>query len=176
MRAADLVAVLRALAIIPIAWLVLSGDAALALAIFIVAALTDAVDGWLARRAGVTARGAFLDPLADKIFVVGSLVALAWAGVGWPVTLVAVLAAARESLVLWLRWRAFVRGTMLPADALAKAKTAAEMLGVALILVGGRPWSVLGAGVAGLAVAVGVLTLPRYFGAGRATASGRDGP
>ncbi|HYK98235.1 MAG TPA: CDP-alcohol phosphatidyltransferase family protein [Candidatus Acidoferrales bacterium] len=169
MSAADLVAVLRAFAVIPIAWLVLTGGNILALAIFIVAALSDAVDGWLARRAGVTARGAFLDPLADKILVVGTLTALAWAGAGWPVTLVAILAAAREGLVLVLRWRALVRGTTLPADAIAKAKTTAEMLGIALILVGGRPWSVLGVGLAGVAVAVGMLRLPRYFAeAGRA--------
>ena len=50
MSAADLVAVLRALAVVPVAWAIQSGADDLAVAIFVVAALSDALDGWLARR------------------------------------------------------------------------------------------------------------------------------
>lgn len=161
MTVADGLALLRALAAIPIAWLILAGEHSAALALFLVAAASDAVDGWLARRSGMTARGAFLDPLADKILVVIALFALAIAGGGWPVTLVAVAVAARESLVTALRSLAGSRAR--PADRWGKLKTVAQMVGVALIIVGGRPWAVLGATVVGLAFLLSVATLPRFF-------------
>ena len=163
MSAADLVAVLRALAVVPIAWAILAGADAVALALFVVAALSDALDGWLARRTGATARGAFLDPLADKILVVGALLALTLASRGWPVTVVTILVALREGAVALLRARALGRGIALPADRLAKAKTVLQMAGVALIIVGGRPWAVLGAGIVGLAFVLSLLNVPRYL-------------
>jgi CDP-diacylglycerol--glycerol-3-phosphate 3-phosphatidyltransferase len=161
---ADAVAVLRAIAVIPIVWAIAADQRGVALAIFLVAAASDSVDGWLARRAGhLGARGAFLDPLADKILVLGTLVALAIAGAGWPVTVVAVLIFARELVVVIARAKALMRDVTVSADRVAKAKTVLEMAGVALVIFGGRPWSVLGAGVLGLAFLVGILTLPRYF-------------
>ena len=164
MSAADIVALLRALAVIPIAWLVLAGDDAVALAVFVVAALSDALDGWLARRAGGLApRGAFIDPLADKILVVGVLLALTLAGRGWPVTVVTILVALREGVVTILRARALGRGVTVGADRIAKLKTVAEMVGVALIILDGRPWAVLGAGIVGLAFLLSLATLPRYL-------------
>lgn len=169
MTAADLIAILRAVATIPIAWSLAIDARPAALALFAVAAGSDALDGWLARRAGLTsARGALLDPLADKVLVVGTLAALAAIGTGWPVTVVAVLAGAREAVVAVLRIRAHTRGRTLGADRLAKLKTGAEMAGVALIIVGTRPWAVLGAGLVGLALVAGLFTLPRYVRAARA--------
>ena len=160
----DALAVLRALAALPIVWAITSGLRDLALAIFVVAAISDAVDGWLARRAGsLGLRGQLLDPIADKILVIGALVALAATGAGWPVTVVTVLVAVREGIVGVIRARAYARGIGLPADGVAKAKTVAEMAGVALIILGGRPWAVVGAAVVGLAVVVGFATLPRYL-------------
>jgi CDP-diacylglycerol--glycerol-3-phosphate 3-phosphatidyltransferase len=162
--AADIVAILRALATIPIAWAILSGLRELALGIFLVAALTDAVDGWLARRSGsLGPRGDFLDPIADKVLVVGTLLALTAVGTGWPVTVVTILVALREGLVTILRRRALSSGIALPADVIAKAKTVLEMIGVALIILDGRPWAVLGAGLVGVAFLIGVATLSRYF-------------
>ena len=164
MSAADLVAALRAAATAPIAWAILTGQSTLALIVFVVAALSDALDGWLARRVGRLApRGAFLDPMADKILVVGTLIALAISGVGWPVTVVAILVAIREATVTVARLRLYARGIGLPADMIAKAKTVLEMVGVALIILNGRPWAVLGAGLVGIAFLIGVWTLPRYF-------------
>jgi phosphatidylglycerophosphate synthase len=166
-NAADLVAVFRGLATVPVMWLILADARPIALALFVVAALSDALDGPLARRAGdLGPRGAFLDPIADKILVVGALIALAVAGAGWPVTLLAVLVGMREGIVAVARWRTLARGIALPADRMAKAKTVAEMAGVALIVVGGRPWSVAGAAVVGLGFGMGLLTLPRYLGRG----------
>jgi len=162
--AADLVGVLRALATIPIVWAIAVDARALALVLFVPAALSDALDGWLARRAaGLAPHGALLDPLADKVLVVGTLAALAAVGSGWPVTLLAIFVTAREALVAILRAREFARGHLAPADGVAKAKTAAEMAGLALIIVGGRPWSVAGAGLVGLGLLVGLWTLPRYL-------------
>jgi len=160
---ADTLAIVRAVAAAPIVWAIATDQHGLALGLFLPAAATDAIDGWIARRRGTTALGALLDPLADKVLVVGPLVALSAIGVGWPVTVVAVFTAARELLVAVARVRAFRREVVLPADRLAKWKTAGQLAGVALIIVGGRPWAVLGAGLVGLAFLVSLLAARRYF-------------
>jgi CDP-diacylglycerol--glycerol-3-phosphate 3-phosphatidyltransferase len=166
MSAADVVAVVRAIAVVPIMWAIAADQKAIALGLFVIAALSDALDGVLARQSGhIGPRGALLDPLADKILVVGSLLALTAVGTGWPVTVVTILTALREGVVVPLRVRAFARGLAFPADRLAKVKTAAQMMGVALIIVGERPWPVLGATLVGLALILGLFTLPRYFAA-----------
>ena len=163
MSAADALAVLRAALVVPIAWAILAGDDIVALSLFTIAALTDALDGWFARRAAIlTPRGAFIDPLADKILVVGSLLALTVAGRGWPVTVVTILVTLREGTVTVLRARSLSRGIAVPAGTIAKAKTVLEMVGVALIILDGRPWAVLGAGVVGLSFMLSLATLPRY--------------
>ena len=164
MSAADLVAVLRAVAVVPIAWAIATDQRLVALGLFVLAALSDALDGWLARRSGnVGPGGALIDPLADKILVIGTLGALSAVGTGWPVTVVTVLTALREGLVAVFRMRAFARGLALPADGIAKLKTAAQMIGVALIIVGERPWPVIGATLVGVALLLGLFVLPRYF-------------
>lgn len=166
MRAADLVAIARALAVVPIMWAIITGQTVIAFALFVLAAASDALDGILARRSGdLGPRGALLDPVADKVLVVGTLLALATLGAGWAVTVVTVLTALREGVVVLLRLRAFERGVSLPADRLAKLKTAAQMIGVALIILGERPWPLIGATLVGLALLVGVVTLPRYIAA-----------
>jgi CDP-diacylglycerol---glycerol-3-phosphate 3-phosphatidyltransferase len=163
--AADLVVVLRALAVVPVIWAIAADRRDIALAIFLVAAASDALDGWLARRAGrLGARGAFLDPLADKVLVLGTLVALTFApNAGWPVAVATVAIWARELIVMIPRASAMQRDAMLPADLAGKVKTALEFAGVALIIFGGRPWAVLGVTLLIPAFLVGVLTLPRYF-------------
>ena len=164
MSAADLVAIARAIAVVPIMWAIAVDQKAIALGLFVLAAVSDALDGALARRSGsIGPRGALLDPVADKILVVGSLLALTAVGTGWPVTVVTALTALREGIVVLLRVRAYAQGVALPADRLAKVKTAAQMIGVLLIIVGERPWPVLGATLVGLALLLGLLALPRYF-------------
>src|SRR5215213_6283302 len=63
-----------------------------ALVLWIVLAGSDVFDGWLARRHGATRSGAFLDPLADKILVLGAMAALVAKGALWwlPVALIGV--------------------------------------------------------------------------------------
>jgi cardiolipin synthase len=69
---------LARLCIVPAAvWLVLRDHAMLAFWLFLSAGLSDAVDGWLARRRGPSAVGALLDPVADKVLLVSMYVTLA---------------------------------------------------------------------------------------------------
>jgi CDP-diacylglycerol--glycerol-3-phosphate 3-phosphatidyltransferase len=93
---------------------------------------TDGVDGWLARRHGTTASGAFLDPLADKVVVLGAMVALVVNDVFWwlPVLVIG----AREVMVSAYRSWASRRGVSVPARPLAKAKTVVQDLAVGAAL------------------------------------------
>jgi len=162
--AANGLTLFRTVATIPIVWAIAADQRFLALGLFALAAASDALDGLLARRAGTSSlRGALLDPLADKVLVLGTLGALTAVGTGWPVTVVTAATALREAVVALLRLRAFRRGVALPADRLAKVKTAAQMIGVAMIIVGERPWPVAGATLVGLALLLSLVTLPRYF-------------
>jgi CDP-diacylglycerol--glycerol-3-phosphate 3-phosphatidyltransferase len=120
----------RALLVIPVIGLIASGDPSLALLVFLGAATTDALDGPLARRrGGPTAIGAALDPLADKILVVGTLAALALRGVApaWPVVLIF----ARELVAIEVRARA---PHAVGASVDGKAKTVAQVAASAALL------------------------------------------
>jgi cardiolipin synthase len=69
---------LARLCIVPAAvWLVLRGHAVVAFGLFAAAGVSDAIDGWLARRRGPTTLGAMLDPMADKALLVSMYVTLA---------------------------------------------------------------------------------------------------
>ena len=126
MRIADALTVSRALLAGPIALLALQGDA-LALPLFALAAVTDALDGPVARRAGPTERGAMLDPLADKVLVLATLGALALRG-AVPVWVLGLIAM-RELGVTWLRLRggATVEGA-------GKVKTLLQLVAIAALL------------------------------------------
>ena len=94
--------------------------------------VTDGLDGWLARRDGTTRSGAFLDPLADKILVLGGLVAVAARGDFWwvPVSVIA----GRELFISVFRSLAGRRGVSLPARQLGKWKVNVQFLAVAIVL------------------------------------------
>lgn len=129
----------------------------LATLIFIIAALTDAYDGYLARKTGViTGFGKFMDPLADKILVSTafiSFVALEYVQ-AWMV-LVIIL---REFLVTGLRSLAAYKGVVILPSYLAKWKTGCQMSVIVIILVyvniestlllAGHNWSLITAGAA----------------------------
>jgi CDP-diacylglycerol--glycerol-3-phosphate 3-phosphatidyltransferase len=101
--------------------------------LWVLLAGSDGVDGWLARKHGATRSGAFLDPLADKVLVLGALFALASIGtVAWlPVALIAV----REVAMSAFRSYAGRRGVSIPARHTAKLKTAAQDLAVLLAFI-----------------------------------------
>ena len=88
-------------------------------------AMTDYLDGWLARRHGTTRAGAFLDPLADKVLVLGGMAALVWNGQFHVIPVIVI--AARELLISAYRSRAGRRGITVPATKLAKWKTFVQL-------------------------------------------------
>jgi CDP-diacylglycerol--glycerol-3-phosphate 3-phosphatidyltransferase len=119
----------RALLVIPVIALVAVHNPSLALFVFAAAAVTDALDGPLARRRGTTAFGAALDPLADKILVVGTLAALAALGIAPAWAVVVILA--RELVAIEVRVRT---PGALGAGPDGKAKTVLQVAATALLL------------------------------------------
>ncbi len=97
-----------------------------------VLAFTDGIDGYLARKHGTTRSGAFLDPLADKVLVLGALFALVAAGRFWivPVALIAV----REVAISVYRTQLGRQGLAVPARTLGKIKTVVQEFAVAAAL------------------------------------------
>jgi CDP-diacylglycerol---glycerol-3-phosphate 3-phosphatidyltransferase len=111
----------------------------IALVSFVIAAISDFVDGWLARRLGlVTPMGKLLDPLADKVLVSAAYVYLSARGL-CPVW-VTVLIIGREFLVTGLRQIAVEAGQVIAADRLGKWKTGLQLTFCIACLV----WFVLG--------------------------------
>ena len=106
----------------------------LAGALFAIAAITDVVDGWLARRLGlVTVIGKFLDPLADKLIVLAAMVMLVRLGrfPAW----VAILLLSREFVVTGLRQIAASEGMVIAAGQEGTWKTALQLVGIIALLV-----------------------------------------
>ncbi len=94
---ANIVTVLRILAIPPAGYFVLTGAAGIAFVLIAFAAISDAVDGWLARRYGVTTLGSWLDSAADRLLIATVLGTLWWTS-ALPPWIVAVLVG-REAAV-----------------------------------------------------------------------------
>ena len=103
-----------------------------ALALWIVLCASDGIDGFLARRYGTTRSGAFLDPLADKVLVLGAMFTLVGRGV-FPVLPVAIIAI-REVTISLYRTFAGARGVSVPATPVAKLKTLFQQLAVGFAL------------------------------------------
>jgi len=109
------------------------GDIAAA-AVFILAAATDKLDGYVARRnEQITTLGQFLDPLADKLLIAAALIALVSQGrvAAW----VAMLIIGREIAVSVLRIVGVSQGVSIPADKYGKLKTVLQIVYVVYILV-----------------------------------------
>src|ERR1700677_4677818 len=104
-----------------------------ALLIFAVASLTDWLDGAIARaRNLVTDLGKLLDPLADKVLIIGTLVALVERGVA-PMWMVVVIMA-REFLITGLRMIAANKQKILSAERIGKHKTISQIVAVLVSL------------------------------------------
>jgi len=102
-------------------------------AIWLVLSLTDGVDGWVARRQGTTTSGAFLDPLADKVVVIGAMAALVAKRIVWwvPIGIMVV----REVSMSVYRSVVGRRGISIPARPSAKVKTSIQDLAIVACLV-----------------------------------------
>ncbi len=106
----------------------------LATIVFIIAALTDLFDGYLARRMGtLTNFGKFMDPIADKILVSTAFISFANLGYAqpWMVTTIIV----REFFIIGLRSIAAYKGMMITPSRAAQWKTASQMTVLSMILV-----------------------------------------
>jgi CDP-diacylglycerol--glycerol-3-phosphate 3-phosphatidyltransferase len=114
----------------------------IAAAAFVVFSLTDTMDGQIARRRGsVSDLGKFLDPLADKLFVLSVLVVLVQEGLvaAW----VVVVIFSRELLITLLRTVGASQGRVLAAAPLGKTKTVTQVAAVTLLILQ-RPYPWLG--------------------------------
>ena len=97
--------------------------------VFTGAAITDFLDGYIARKQGlVSFTGKFLDPLADKLIVMATLVMLVY--LGWLETWIVVLVLARETSITGLRAIAATEGIVIAANAGGKYKTAFQLCGI----------------------------------------------
>jgi CDP-diacylglycerol---glycerol-3-phosphate 3-phosphatidyltransferase len=109
-------------------------NAELALLIFLLAAATDLLDGYLARRwRQETTVGTLLDPIADKLLISAALISLVQVGAvpAWMVILVV----GREFAVSGLRSIAAAEGFTIPASELGKTKMVAQVVAVSLLLI-----------------------------------------
>jgi len=110
--------------------------------IFVLAALTDMLDGAIARKRNcVTTFGKFLDPIADKLLVVSSLIALVQIGEisAWAVIIII----AREFVVTGIRIIAANDGVVIAASFPAKAKTFTQMVAIVVIMLYNFPFSLV---------------------------------
>lgn len=106
----------------------------LAFVSFVVAAVTDFFDGWLARKYdAVTTTGAILDPIGDKVLVCGALLGLLALGMK-EVAIPAALILFREFSVSALREVLAPRGIKLPVTFLAKTKTTLQLVALAVLI------------------------------------------
>ncbi len=138
----------------------------IALAIFLFAAATDGIDGYIARKRNlVTNLGKFLDPLADKLLVITSLIALveisrisAW---------IAIIIITRELAVTGLRLLAVADGKVIAASKLGKWKTATQIIAISLLIINNYPFVLYGLPLADifiwLAVIITVISGLDYF-------------
>jgi CDP-diacylglycerol---glycerol-3-phosphate 3-phosphatidyltransferase len=133
-----------------------------AAAAYFAAAASDSLDGWLARRGGsITTIGVFLDPLADKLLVIGTLVALvqidrvsAW---------VAMAIVAREFAISGLRMVAATGSDVIAAAWPGKLKTVVQNVAVLVLLLASDPGALWVNAVVAVAVALTLGSLADYF-------------
>jgi len=119
----------------PETWLTLAQQNLFATCIFIIAAVTDWFDGWLARRLEQTsAFGAFLDPVADKLMVAGALIVLVQ--LERVDAMIAIIIIGREIAISALReWMAKIGAARsIAVSFIGKIKTTAQMIAIPLLL------------------------------------------
>src|ERR1700730_18417789 len=149
---------LSRLAAIPLLMILLivrfEGHDQIAAVLFLAFSFTDTLDGQIARRRGtVSDLGKFLDPLADKLFVLSVLIVLVQEGLvaAW----VVVVIFSRELLITILRSVAATQGRVIAAAPMGKTKTATQMAAVTLLILQ-RPYPLL-VPLADLAVGIAII-------------------
>jgi CDP-diacylglycerol--glycerol-3-phosphate 3-phosphatidyltransferase len=110
--------------------------------IFLIAALTDGLDGYFARKRNEeTLLGKFLDPVADKILITAALICLVEMGrlAGW----IAIVIISREIAVTGLRAFAAMEGVMISSSRFGKTKTVTQIIAVVFLFLGDYPFSLV---------------------------------
>jgi cardiolipin synthase (CMP-forming) len=118
-----------------VVWAITSGEMRLAFSLFVAAGISDAVDGFLAKRFHMASElGALIDPLADKALIVSIYVALGVAG-GLPISLV-ILVVSRDIMIISGFMLSWLVGKPMPVRPLpvSKANTVAQILLATLVL------------------------------------------
>jgi CDP-diacylglycerol--glycerol-3-phosphate 3-phosphatidyltransferase len=163
MNLANIITITRML-LIPVFLVVLLGQLPgewgpwLAAALFTLLAVTDAVDGYVARsRNQVTTFGKFMDPLADKLLVTAALIALVELGTlpAW----IAIVIISRELIVTGLRMVAVAEGVIIAASRWGKLKTFFQIVAIVMFILMDSTSSVVVFGIDAIEV-VNVLAWP----------------
>ncbi len=135
--------------------------------IFVLAAVSDFFDGWLARRLDVTSQfGRIFDPVADKLLVAAALIMLTAEGRAPAIAVALILL--REILISGIR-EGFAGSLSIPVSTLAKWKTAAQMAAISLLLIAPAlaalnwPLALAGEAALWLAALLGWLTVILYM-------------
>lgn len=111
-----------------------TGAATLAFWLFIAAAITDWLDGAIARRRGIVSNfGKFMDALTDKVLVIGIMVALVRHEPDLPISFV-LLTIGREFMVSGMRMVVAAKGVVVAADSGGKVKTVTQMIALGCLL------------------------------------------
>ena len=129
---------------LPDGWLVPHWKNITACWLFIVAAITDALDGYIARRYGAVSKlGEFLDPVADKLMVSAALIVLI--ALGRVDSLVALVIIGREITVSALReWMAKIgKSSNVAVNSMGKIKTIAQMTAIPMLLFHDRLFGII---------------------------------
>lgn len=137
-------------------------DSLIALLIFVVASLTDLLDGYIARKHGlVTNFGKFMDPLADKLLVCSALICLvelrrvpSW---------VVIIIIAREFIISGFRLIASDKGVVIAASYWGKFKTTFQMLMICLMILNLGPLSLITSVVMWAALILTLISLVDYL-------------
>jgi len=130
--------------------------------IFILASLTDLLDGLLARRYNlVTSLGKFLDPLADKLLVISVMIMLVH--LGWLQAWIVICIVSREIMVTGLRAIAADQGRVIAADRYGKFKTIVQVVALCPLMLH-YPWFGLNPAPLGLVLIVIALALTLFSG------------
>ena len=121
------------------------------LALFVVASLSDFLDGYLARKNNqITTLGKFIDPIADKALTTTMFILFAIDGIIPP--LVVLIMVWRDILVDGIRMMCAERGVVVAAGLLGKAKTVAQMVAIILVLLNNLPFALVGLPVADIMI------------------------
>jgi CDP-diacylglycerol--glycerol-3-phosphate 3-phosphatidyltransferase len=135
---------------------------ALAAAVFALAAITDGLDGYIARsRRMITTFGKVMDPIADKLLIAAALITLV--GLNRVAAWVAMIIIAREFAVSGLRVAAGQQGVVIPASPLGKLKTVVQVAAILAVIATGNHGAWWAQTLLYISVAVTVVSGADYF-------------